>query len=64
MDLITAHQVRTVLTDRRRLGPFLLALAGYAFAGLTVPLLLLFAGGWWLPKTVAPGRTCRPARRS
>ena len=44
-----------MLTDRRRLVPFLLAFAGYAFAGVTVPLLLLFAGGWWLPKTVDAG---------
>jgi methanethiol S-methyltransferase len=55
MDLITAQQVRTVLVDRRRLVPYLLALAGYAFAAVTVPLLLLFAGGWWLPKTVDAG---------
>ena len=44
-----------MLTDRRRLVPVLLAFAGYAFAGVTVPLLLLFAGGWWLPKTVDTG---------
>ena len=49
------HQIRDVLTDRHRLVPFLLAFAGYAFAGVTVPLLLLFAGGWWLPKTVDRG---------
>ncbi|GAB7145204.1 methyltransferase family protein [Mycobacterium riyadhense] len=55
MDLITSHQVRDVLSDRRRLVPFLLAFAGYAFAGVTVPLLLLFAGGWWLPKSVDVG---------
>ncbi|MGA9678759.1 MAG: isoprenylcysteine carboxylmethyltransferase family protein [Mycobacterium sp.] len=55
MDLITAQPVRNVLTDRRRLVPLLLAFAGYAFAGVTVPLLLLFAGGWWLPKTVDTG---------
>jgi protein-S-isoprenylcysteine O-methyltransferase Ste14 len=55
MDLITARQVRNVLTDPRRLVPLLLAFAGYAFAGVTVPLLLLFAGGWWLPKTVDTG---------
>ena len=55
MDLTTRHQVRHVLTDPRRLGPLLLAFAGYAFAGVTVPLLLLFAGGWWLPKTVDTG---------
>jgi protein-S-isoprenylcysteine O-methyltransferase Ste14 len=54
MDL-TTPQVRGVLTDRRRLVPVLLAFAGYAFAGVTVPLLLLFSGGWWLPKTVDTG---------
>ena len=54
MDL-TTPQVRGVLTDRRRLVPVLLAFAGYAFAGITVPLLLLFSGGWWLPKTVDTG---------
>ncbi|WP_280240588.1 methyltransferase family protein [Nocardia abscessus] len=55
MDLITPRQVRGMLTDRRRLFPFLLAFAGYAFTGVTVPLFLLFAGGWWLPKTVDDG---------
>lgn len=55
MDLITAQQVRNVPTDPRRLFPLLLAFAGYAFAGVTVPLLLLFAGGWWLPKTIDAG---------
>lgn len=56
MDLtITPTQVRDVLTDRLRLVPFLLAFAGYAVAGVTVPLMLLFAGGWWLPKTVDTG---------
>jgi methanethiol S-methyltransferase len=55
MDLITSHLVRDVLSDRRRLIPFLVAFAGYAFAGVTVPLLLLFAGGCWLPKTVDVG---------
>lgn len=49
------HQIRDVLTDRHRLVPFLLALTVYAFAGVTVPMLLLFAGGWWLPKTVDSG---------
>jgi protein-S-isoprenylcysteine O-methyltransferase Ste14 len=53
--MITPQQVRHVVTDRSRLIPLLLAFAGYAFAGLTVPLLLLFAGGWWLPKTVDDG---------
>ncbi|PXX71785.1 protein-S-isoprenylcysteine O-methyltransferase Ste14 [Nocardia tenerifensis] len=51
----TPPPVRDVLTDRRRLVPFLLAFAVYGFAGLTVPLMLLFAGGWWLPKTVDRG---------
>jgi methanethiol S-methyltransferase len=55
MDLITRQQVRDVLSDRRRALPVLLASAGYVFAGVTVPLLLLFAGGWWLPKTVDAG---------
>ena len=55
MDLTTRQQARHVLTDPSRLGPLLLAFAGYAFAGVTVPLLLLFAGGWWLPKTVDTG---------
>src|ERR1700754_5237278 len=55
MDLTTRHQGRHVLPQPRRLGPLLLAFAGYAFAGITVPLLLLFAGGWWLPKTVDTG---------
>jgi hypothetical protein len=54
MDLITPRQARDVLTNPRRLGPLLLPFAGYAFAGVTVPLLL-FAGGWWLPKTVDDG---------
>jgi len=55
MDLITPRQARDVLTDRRRLLPALLAFVGYAFAGVTVPMMLLFAGGWWLPKTVDAG---------
>jgi methanethiol S-methyltransferase len=55
VDLTTSHLVRDVLSDRRRLVPFLVAIAGYAFAGVTVPLLLLFAGGCWLPKTVDVG---------
>lgn len=55
MGLIAPQQIRAVLTDRRRLVPFLLALTVYAFAGVTVPMLLLFAGGWWLPKTVDTG---------
>jgi methanethiol S-methyltransferase len=55
MGLIAPQQMRAVLTDPRRLGPFMLALTVYAFAGVTVPLLLLFAGGWWLPKTVDTG---------
>ncbi|MGL4304808.1 MAG: methyltransferase family protein [Mycobacteriaceae bacterium] len=55
MDLITQQQAREVLTNPRRLIPFLISLAGYAFGGITVPLMLLFAGGWWLPKTVDDG---------
>lgn len=52
MGLIAPQQMRETLLDPRRLTPFLLAFAGYAFAGVTVPVLLLFAGRWWLPKTV------------
>jgi protein-S-isoprenylcysteine O-methyltransferase Ste14 len=55
MDLTAPHQIQAVLTDRRRLAPFLLALTVYSFAGVTVPMLPLFAGGWWLPKTVDTG---------
>ncbi|MEV0031980.1 isoprenylcysteine carboxylmethyltransferase family protein [Nocardia sp. NPDC050793] len=56
MDLTTTrHSVRGALTDRRRLVPFLLAFGVYGVAGVTVPLMLLFAGGWWLPKTVDEG---------
>lgn len=55
MDLIARHRLREVMTDRRRLLAMLAALAGYGFAGITVPLLLLFAGGWWLPRTVDSG---------
>src|SRR6201988_967347 len=55
MDLITRQQAPDVLSDHHRVVPVLLSVAGYAFAGVTVPLLLLFAGGWWLPKTVDSG---------
>jgi methanethiol S-methyltransferase len=55
MDLIAPHQVHSLLSDHRRLFPLLLAFTGYAFAGVTVPLLLLFAGGWWRPKNVDTG---------
>jgi protein-S-isoprenylcysteine O-methyltransferase Ste14 len=55
MDLNSRQQAWDFLSDRRRVVPVLLASAGYAFAGVTVPLLLLFAGGWWLPKTVDAG---------
>jgi len=55
MDLITRQQAGEVLADRRRLLPLAVAASGYAFAGVTVPLLLLFSGGWWLPKTVDAG---------
>lgn len=48
-------RLRDTLTDPRRLAPMLIALGGYGFAGITVPLLLLFAGGWWLPRTVDAG---------
>lgn len=50
-----ACQIQALLTDRRRLISVLSAFAGYAFAGATVPLLLLFAGGWYLPKTIDHG---------
>ncbi|OHU21548.1 hypothetical protein BKG76_13075 [Mycobacteroides franklinii] len=52
MDLITTGQVRDVLSSRARLLPFLFSFAVYGLAGITVPLMLLFFGGWWLPKTV------------
>jgi protein-S-isoprenylcysteine O-methyltransferase Ste14 len=55
MGLIAPQQVRAVVTDSHRLAPFLLALIVYAFAAVTVPMLLLFAGGWWLPKTLDTG---------
>ncbi|MBS1691425.1 MAG: isoprenylcysteine carboxylmethyltransferase family protein [Actinobacteria bacterium] len=55
MGVTTAQQVRATLADRRRLVPFLVAFVVYAFAGVTVPLLLLFAGGWFLPRTVDSG---------
>ncbi|MFE3360781.1 hypothetical protein ACFXOQ_37150, partial [Streptomyces californicus] len=55
MDLMTPHQARGVLSTPGRLVPFLFSFAVYAFAGITVPLMLLFAGGWFLPKTVDKG---------
>lgn len=55
MGVTAPQRLRAVLTDRRRLVPFLLAFVVYAAAGVTVPLFLLFAGGWWLPKTVDTG---------
>lgn len=55
MGVIASQQMRETLFDPRRLAPFLLAFGGYAFAGLTVPVLLLFVGRWWLPKTVDIG---------
>jgi len=55
MGVIAPQQMREALHDPRRLAPFTLAFAGYAFAGVTVPLLLLFAGRWWLPKTIDVG---------
>jgi methanethiol S-methyltransferase len=60
MGLIEPQHVRSVLTDRRRLIPFVIAAVVYAFAGITVPLFLLFAGGWWLPKTVDTGAQLPP----
>lgn len=50
-----ANRLSEVAADRRRLVPFLFSFAVYGFAGLTVPLMLLFAGGWWLPKTIDRG---------
>ncbi|MFE1592501.1 methyltransferase family protein [Nocardia sp. NPDC058705] len=44
-----------MLKTPSRLVPFLFSFAVYGFAGITVPLMLLFAGGWWLPKTVDKG---------
>ena len=44
-----------MVTSPSRLVPFLFSFAVYGFAGITVPLMLLFAGGWWLPKTVDKG---------
>ncbi|MBY4211750.1 isoprenylcysteine carboxylmethyltransferase family protein [Rhodococcus fascians] len=55
MDLISWSQLRDVVRDRRRLLPLLIAVCGYAFAGITVPVLLLFSGGHLLPKTVDDG---------
>ncbi|MFD4438642.1 methyltransferase family protein [Nocardia sp. NPDC058519] len=55
MDLMTPQQVRGVVKTPARLVPFLFSFAVYGFAGITVPLMLLFAGGWWLPKTVDKG---------
>ncbi|MFF0541404.1 methyltransferase family protein [Nocardia thailandica] len=55
MDLITPQQARSVLSSPSRLVPFLIAFAVYGFAGITVPIMLLFAGGWWLPKTIDKG---------
>jgi len=55
VDLTHTSRLRDALTDPRRLVPLLIAFAGYAFTGLTVPLFLLFAGGWFLPKTIDRG---------
>ncbi|OZD05192.1 hypothetical protein CH275_12645 [Rhodococcus sp. 06-235-1A] len=60
MDLIPRPQVRATLHDRARLLPFLVALTGYAIAGITVPLLLLFSGDRLLPKTVDDGPHLSP----
>ncbi|MFC6012112.1 methyltransferase family protein [Nocardia lasii] len=51
----TSEQARGVVSTPGRLVPFLFSFAVYGFAGITVPLMLLFAGGWWLPKTVDKG---------
>ncbi|WP_410872464.1 methyltransferase family protein [Nocardia sp. A7] len=55
MDLMSPQQVRGVVKTPSRLVPFLFSFAVYGVAGITVPLMLLFAGGWWLPKTVDKG---------
>jgi protein-S-isoprenylcysteine O-methyltransferase Ste14 len=39
----------------KRLGVLGYGLVGYAVAGATVPVMLLFFGGWWLPRTVDRG---------
>ncbi len=52
---MTPQQVRGVVKTPSRLVPFLFSFAVYGAAGITVPLMLLFAGGWWLPKTVDKG---------
>ncbi|MFI7524963.1 methyltransferase family protein [Nocardia salmonicida] len=52
---MTPQQVRGVVKTPSRLVPFLFSFAVYGVAGITVPLMLLFAGGWWLPKTVDKG---------
>jgi len=43
------------VTLAQRIVRFSVAFAVYAFAGVTVPLFLLFAGGWWLPWTIDTG---------
>ena len=60
MDLIPRARVAHTLRDRTRLLPFLVALTGYAIAGVTVPMLLLFSGGRLLPKTVDDGPHLSP----
>lgn len=55
MDLTARQRVVGVLRDRTRWFPLSISLAVYAFAGVTVPLLLLFSGGWLLPVTVDDG---------
>ena len=56
-----SHGSDCAATDKRRADgsasacPVPVAFTVYAFAGVTVPMLLLFAGGWWLPKTVDTG---------
>ena len=39
----------------KRLGVLAYASVGYAAAGVIVPVMLLFFGGWWLPRTVDRG---------
>ncbi|GGK47264.1 methyltransferase family protein [Nocardia camponoti] len=55
MDLATVNDAKDVVKTPSRLVPFLISFAIYGLAGITVPLMLLFAGGWFLPKTIDKG---------
>jgi len=44
----------------KRVGILAYGLAGYALGGLTVPVMLLFFGGWGLPRTVDRGPSTSP----